>query len=93
MGIWLSVCTLADHAGSLAQLAEQRAFNPKVRGSIPRGPTSDRILRLVTAASQISSSSDQDAVGHNLATSSANRCASPGLCALDIAGHGRVVRN
>jgi hypothetical protein len=29
----------AEVAGPLAQSAEQRTFNPRVRGSIPRGPT------------------------------------------------------
>ncbi len=32
--------------GSLAQLAEQRAFNPKVEGSIPSGPTTKCLVRL-----------------------------------------------
>jgi hypothetical protein len=30
--------------GALAQLAEQRTFNPRVLGSIPRRPTSDSRL-------------------------------------------------
>ncbi len=32
---WQSVCG----PGPLAQLAEQRTFNPRVVGSIPTGPT------------------------------------------------------
>lgn len=32
-------CTLSSSTGSLAQLAEQRAFNPLVVGSSPTGPT------------------------------------------------------
>ncbi len=32
--------------GAVAQLAEQRAFNPEVVGSIPTGPTA-RVLQLI----------------------------------------------
>jgi hypothetical protein len=43
---------LARQHGPLAQLAEQRTFNPRVAGSIPAGPTlsSGYVSRTVTVA-------------------------------------------
>jgi hypothetical protein len=35
-------------AGPLAQLAEQRTFNPRVVGSIPTGPTKPQVSSLAT---------------------------------------------
>ena len=35
---------MQDDAGPLAQLAEQRTFNPRVVGSSPTGPTNSGVL-------------------------------------------------
>ena len=54
-GVRVQVPPFLPSCGSLAQLAEQRTFNPRVLGSIPRRPTIFKPGAMVKRISQRSS--------------------------------------
>ena len=47
----VGACTFSCRTGPLAQLAEQRTFNPRVLGSTPRRPTRCQIVTFAAVAS------------------------------------------